>query len=402
MDDLSTSQSTEPIIFRCVNCITDIRGIRFTCKHNDCEEVHLCGECFCMHAEPGKHKKTHPYDIWNEASFKLFTCPEEDQWFCIDEHRLMQAMERYGHGNWPDVAAMVPGKTAKQVEEHYNDFYVDGNIGNVSWKTGGYCSERAIVRDVGIPECSPKQTARNIQLLTNLEVAEMNYMPSRDEFYKEYDNEAEEEISQLVFQDGEDDLDRRMKLALIDGCQRRLQERARRKNVASEFGLLHVFLKHRDAYPGCEGVRLHKGETRFRTEICSNLKLFLQYMTFDELISFLQNLTSQIELKARIRDLCRARKHGVTRLDAMPHFEIARQHREKHLQGKDQDGVEGAELAPEELQVLEKDVDEYPSSRETESGIGSGFNSNDSTDTHLVRAEYVRSRSLLCCYERMN
>ena len=62
--DPTTSQSTEQIIFRCVNCITDIRGIRFTCKHDDCEEVHLCGECFCMHAEPGKHKKTHPYEIW--------------------------------------------------------------------------------------------------------------------------------------------------------------------------------------------------------------------------------------------------------------------------------------------------------------------------------------------------
>ena len=68
--------------------------------------------------------------LQNEANFRLFeSSSEDDQWLCIDEQRLLQAVERYGHGNWQDAAAMVPGKTAKQVEDHYNDFYVDGNIG---------------------------------------------------------------------------------------------------------------------------------------------------------------------------------------------------------------------------------------------------------------------------------
>lgn len=54
-----------------------------------------------------------------------------------------------------------------------------------------------------------------------------------------------------------------------------------------------------------------------------------------------------------------------------------------------QDGVEGAELAPEELQVLGRDVEEYRSSRETARVITSGLSSKDSTDILLVPAQYV-------------
>ena len=45
---------------------------------------------------------------------------------------LVDSVEQYGLGNWDEVAFNIPGKTAKEVEDHYMVVYVEGDLGRLT------------------------------------------------------------------------------------------------------------------------------------------------------------------------------------------------------------------------------------------------------------------------------
>lgn len=65
--------------------------------------------------------------------------------------------------------------------------------------------------------------------LEHAEQLELGYLPLRDDFEREYDNDAETLISGLVVGPEDEELDKAIKLAHMDSYSRRLQERNRRK-----------------------------------------------------------------------------------------------------------------------------------------------------------------------------
>lgn len=153
-------------------------------------------------------------------------------------------------------------------------------------------------------------------------------MPNRDDFEKEYDNDAENLISQLALCEDEDPTDREAKMALIDSYARRLGERVRRKKIAREHNLLCLFIKG-GASPGCRGVKASSREGRMRREASDKLRPFIQDTSGEELEAFMVNLESQMDLKGRIKDLSRARRNGLTRLEDLFDFEQAKKRRDK-------------------------------------------------------------------------
>ncbi|KAK8768699.1 hypothetical protein V5799_014838 [Amblyomma americanum] len=78
--------------------------------------------------------------------------------------------------------------------------------------------------------------------ITPSEQQELGYMPCRDDYEREYDNEAESLISQLsVGGPEEDELETALKLAQVDMYSRRLRERMRRKGLVRDYRLLEQF-----------------------------------------------------------------------------------------------------------------------------------------------------------------
>ena len=45
---------------------------------------------------------------------------------------LIDSVEQFGLGNWDEVAANLPDKSASEVEEHYMVVYVDGQLGKLT------------------------------------------------------------------------------------------------------------------------------------------------------------------------------------------------------------------------------------------------------------------------------
>lgn len=133
------------------------------------------------------------------------------------------------------------------MRDHFITHYVKGCVGKVVWKsvspdtyspTDHTCSRNG--------QLSPSLTAP-LPVIPDLTLAEqqhLGYMPKRDDFEREFDNEVEMLISTLrISPHDEDELDVDLKVAHIDMYNRRLKERFRKKAVVREYGLVSLFYK---------------------------------------------------------------------------------------------------------------------------------------------------------------
>lgn len=65
--------------------------------------------------------------------------------------------------------------------------------------------------------------------LEHAEQLELGYKPLRDDFEKEYDNDAETLVSGLTVNPDDEDVEKSLKLAHIDMYNKRLKEREKKK-----------------------------------------------------------------------------------------------------------------------------------------------------------------------------
>ncbi|KAH8585253.1 ADA2 with a ZZ finger [Cryptosporidium sp. chipmunk genotype I] len=124
--------------FRCDVCKKDTWDYRIRCA--ECVEYDLCLDCFCQGKSSSDHKPNHKYIPVGRYTFSLLT----ENWTAEEELLLMEAVSRYGLGNWSEISKYItegptgalnlyqktqkPGfgaHTADECEKHYNNFYLN-------------------------------------------------------------------------------------------------------------------------------------------------------------------------------------------------------------------------------------------------------------------------------------
>ncbi|KAK7504103.1 hypothetical protein BaRGS_00004407, partial [Batillaria attramentaria] len=196
-------------------------------------------QCFSCGVESGPHKRDHKYRFgltatylqkfsctshsllkWSPSStgFAFYLCPHNRAvgpsafetaapWCLAEENMLLDAVEQYGFGNWGDVSGHVETRTATECEEHYVKYYIQGNIGKATFPS----EFGSRVTDHTCPHGEPLSPSITTPLppmeLSLQEQQELGYMPLRDDFEREYDNEAETLISGLSIVNDDDELD---------------------------------------------------------------------------------------------------------------------------------------------------------------------------------------------------
>ncbi|XP_053199445.1 transcriptional adapter 2-beta [Scomber japonicus] len=354
----------------CVNCLADVTNLRLRCT--DCPDIELCPECFSAGAEIGNHRRWHGYQQVDGGRFSLWGPEAEGGWTSREEQSLLDAIEQYGFGNWEDMAAHVgASRSPQEVMEHYVTMYIHGNLGKA-------CIPDSIpnrVTDHTCPSGGPLSPSLTTPLppldISLAEQQQLGYMPLRDDYEIEYDQDAEKLISGLSVNYDDEDVEIEMKRAHVDMYVRKLRERQRRKNIARDYNLVPAFLgrdkkdKEKEK-PGTLGVIGTAGGvggggaggaatgsgsttaagsgpvpstpkrkiTKEEKEQRSRLRALCQFMAHREFEDFFENMHKERVLRAKVRELQRYRRNGITRLDESAEYEAARHKREKRKENK--------------------------------------------------------------------
>ncbi|XP_067129545.1 transcriptional adapter 2-beta-like [Centruroides vittatus] len=307
--------------YQCNYCQENIEDVRVKCS--ECKDFDLCLRCFSSGAEIGSHKNRHNYQLIDCGNFPIFNPPHD--WKSKEELRLLENIEQFGFGNW-SACAVDEERTADEIEKHYTDLYILGSIGRATWDI----EQKHHIHDHTVMEGGPLSPSLSIPLppleLTTQEQQELGYLPNRDDFEKEYDNEAESLTSNLVINNDDDEVDTALKLALISIYTTRLEERLKRKKIAREFGLVNQFFSSSNKQ---KSQNPRKKSFKDERELQERMQVFCRFQTAYEHEQLFRDLQREKELRLKIKELFKYRKTGLTKLQECAEFEMARYKKEK-------------------------------------------------------------------------
>lgn len=224
----------------CEEKVNAKRGIYIKCT--SCQDVKLCLECFSAGASIAEHESDHPYELVDCGSFPII----DESWKAHEELSLLEAIELYGIGSWTDIANAVGTRSAEECCERYLRVYVDNFFGRTAWNAieknlytvhDHTCTyNQPLSPSLSLPE------KHKIVDITREQQLRLGYMPKRDDFEREYDNDAEFLVSKLAVNANDDtDLDQDLKVAHINMYTDKLRERFRRKRIVLEYNLVKLF-----------------------------------------------------------------------------------------------------------------------------------------------------------------
>ena len=247
------------------------------------------------------HSNNHPYRIIVPSDE---TGPSSG-WSAEEDLLLLNAIEINGPGNWPAISQHVMTKSHTECEEHYFAMFVDD-----SSKAEGV----AVGKHAGhpVPEQTPSKLGNEFA----------GYHPKRGDFEIEYDNETEINVQDLVFYPDDTELDRSLKLAMLDIYSGRLKKRQELKSLARQIGLFDDGLaKALAAEPDVAAeVDLVKPFAKF----------FQPSASYRE---FVDDLFKIREIEREIVRLQEIRRAGITQLADVPKYDEAKRKRARAKRG---------------------------------------------------------------------
>lgn len=262
-------------------------------------------------------------------------------WRALDELELLDAIQRYGYGNWKDISATLsarmPGITPEEVADHYAIFYILTDIGDYTWDWKQDCSRIVDIYSANEErKNTPKDPESNFDDISQFELDALGFMPKRDDFEREFDNEAEALISNLAVAPGEEDeIEKKFKMTQIEMYQQRLVERFRKKAVVRKYGLVRKFLQAHNLRAEFEQPDKHEhrtgSHTSRTTELSSIFSPFLRFGSAEAMQSLYLDLQREFYLKMIIRKLLKYKRRGLTKMSEIKEFEDMR--KSKALRG---------------------------------------------------------------------
>merc|ERR1711974_259134 len=130
------------------------------------------------------------------------------------------------------------------------------------------------------------------------EQQELGYMPYRDDFEREYENEAESHLRSLSCNRDDDELETALKLSHADMYWRVLKERYRWKSIGRQYGL--ITSKHKI-------IASRRKLTREDREFKDKIRVFAQLCSAQQWEELINNRIREKEIKTKIKELIRYR-----------------------------------------------------------------------------------------------
>lgn len=249
-------------------------------------------------------------------------------WSADEEMLMLEGLESLGWGNWEDVSEHITTKEKDEVREHYAKIYLESPY----WPSADLSRLFSVREDVKrynydpslLDRLSPRnrgvnRTNRKINFKKPLPSRPVrtdlsNFMPLRGEFEVEWDNDAENSVKDLIFENDETSEELEAKIRLLEIYNDRLEERYEKRNFVVERNLHDTKLnREKDKKRG----RDDKG-------ITIKFKKFMELLTNEEYEKFVNGILEEATLKQRIKELQECRLNGVRSINEIETFKSER------------------------------------------------------------------------------
>lgn len=250
-------------------------------------------------------------------------------WSGCEELRLLDAIEKYGFGNWEDVSVHIETRTPAEAKDEYIAKYLNGCIGRNTWPH----EQLPRLVDHTVADKGPLSQLLTQRLppidATAEEAAQLQFMPHRNDFEREYDPTAETLISTLHLSPDDDETDIVLQLAQVDIYTRKLRERTRRKRMVQDYQLISQFFRGGTGVGYASGgstsasavAAARRRQTKDQREFRDRYRVFAQFYTSTEWSRRLADFEREKALRVRLSELYRYRWNGLQRVADAVHFE---------------------------------------------------------------------------------
>lgn len=243
----------------------------------------------------------------------LSVTKDKNGWSAQEKIHLLDAIEKYGFGNWENISEHVETRSPEDCKEEYVNKYLNGTIGRHTWLPAAEL--RPKVTDHTVDDRGPLSQLLTQRLppldVTPEEAMQLQFKPRRNDYEREYDMSAESLISSLSLAD-DDDTDLVLKLAHVDMYIRRLRERNRRKRLVQDYQLIFQFFR---------GNAAKRRQSKDLREFRERFRVFAQFFTAHEFDRRIASIEREKTLRIRLSELSRYRWNGLTKIDECIHFE---------------------------------------------------------------------------------
>lgn len=277
---------------------------------------------------------------------------------------LLIGLEKYGVGNWKAIADFLgSNKTAKQIEEHYWQLYmgiqgyclpqeclIDNEVTQLSQlylneptidaegnevvpaddlfripvKAGNVRGER-VLRDVGKDTTTVK--SKDKSAASQLPTSDLpGYMPLREDFEVEYENDAEQWLAEMEFNPDDHPSEVELKLQVIQIYNHKILEREKRRKFVIERGIIDV--KKQQAF--------EKKLTKAERDLVGKLRPFARFQTAEQHETLVDGVLKAHRLRQQIELYKIYRQMGFTDLDEVRKFEMDKKNRDLELKAQKQ------------------------------------------------------------------
>ncbi|KAJ3371013.1 Transcriptional adapter ada2 [Allomyces arbusculus] len=299
--------------YHCDACRKDVSDIgRITCA--ECDDFDLCVECFAAGVEVATHKNDHAYRVMDTLTFPVF----DENWGAEEEILMMEGLEKYGMGNWADVADHVGTKTMADVEEHYYSVFVNSPQWPLPDLTRTFSPPSTPRRrPAPIPPPAPVPENKKAKPLTsqpcNHEIA--GFMPGRGEFEAENTTEPDEIcVKELTFEETDTPEETAFKLAIMDIYNAKLDRKYERKKLILDRNLQ----EHKKM------LAQERKKTKEERELYNQMKVFGRMQTAQDFMDLMEGLQIEAMLKEKIERLQEYRRNGVRTFHEAQEYEKER------------------------------------------------------------------------------
>lgn len=279
--------------FHCDYCNCDISTtVHVRCAV--CSDYDSCLDCFSIGAALKPHSADHAYRLIEFVPDPIY----QMGWSVDEEEKLIEGIEIYGVGNWEQVANLIGTKNEYETKQHFTNVYLQSPIAPLPDPQRLLPVEEAPLVDAQ-KELDPE--ALHVMHMHRQDDA-AGWMPKREEFTYEWDDDAEDIIGDMEIQKEDSEADRQLQLYVLIIYCHKLKEREKRKKFVLDRKLTDV--------KAIQAVKKKwsKQERDFRKK----LNVFMCYTSSEDMEIFTKGMQDERALRNHITMLREGRRQGAT------------------------------------------------------------------------------------------